>query len=383
MGRGFKMRKRILLSGGGTGGHIYPALAIADELKRRFPDAEIRFAGTKEGLESQIVPQGGYQLELLRAAGIERRFTFENIINLSQATSGLWDAYRLLKRFRPDVVIGTGGYVCGPLLFNAGLQKLPILLQEQNAILGVTNRLVQRFAGRIALGAGEAVSGISGDMRRVKVTGNPVRPEFFSITRETARAKMGLKADEKLIVLAGGSRGARSLNHNSIELHRLVESNPSYRLIHATGSSQWEDMKQIFSDLGLPLESPNRKTIPYLENMPEVLRGTDFIVSRAGALALAEIAVCGVPSLLIPYPHAAENHQEANGKAFVRAGAAQLIVDRELTGPKMVEAVEKSISDSKKWLAMQASALTLGKPDATQMIADLAVELIEGVDIDE
>ena len=131
------------------------------------------------------------------------------------------------------------------------------------------------------------------------------------------------------------------------------------------------------------MESPNRKTIPYLENMPEVLRGADFIVSRAGALALAEIAVCGVPSLLIPYPHAAENHQEANGKAFVRAGAAQLIVDRELTGPKMVEAVEKSISDSKKWLAMQASALTLGKPDATQMIADLAVELIEGVDIDE
>ena len=146
------MRKRILLSGGGTGGHIYPALAIADELKRRFPDAEIRFAGTQEGLESQIVPQAGYQLELLRAAGIERRFTLDNIKNLSQATSGLWDAYRLLKRFGPDVVIGTGGYVCGPLLLNAGLQKLPILLQEQNAVLGVTNRLVQRFAGRIAGG---------------------------------------------------------------------------------------------------------------------------------------------------------------------------------------------------------------------------------------
>ena len=377
------MRKRILLSGGGTGGHIYPALAIADELKRRFPDAEIRFAGTQEGLESQIVPQAGYQLELLRAAGIERRFTLDNIKNLSQATSGLWDAYRLLKRFGPDVVIGTGGYVCGPLLLNAGLQKLPILLQEQNAVLGVTNRLVQRFAGRIALGAGEAVSGISGDMRRVKVTGNPVRPEFFSITRQEARAKMGLKDEEKLIVLAGGSRGARSLNHSSMELHRMVEANPNYRLIHATGSSQWEEIEQIFLDRGLSLESTNRKTIPYLENMPEVLRGADFIVSRAGALALAEIAVCGVPSLLIPYPHAAENHQEANAKAFVRAGAADLVMDRELNGSKMVESVEKSISDSKKWSAMQAGALTLGKPDATKMIADLAVELIEGVDIDE
>lgn len=377
------MIKRILLSGGGTGGHVYPALAIADELKRRFPDAEIRFAGTKEGLESKIIPQAGYHLEFLRAAGIERRFTLDNIRNLSLAMGGLWDAYRLLKRFGPDVVIGTGGYVCGPLLFTAGLQKIPVLLQEQNAILGVTNRLVQRFAGRVALGVAEAISGINGDMKRVKVTGNPVRPEFFSLTREEARERMQLKPEEKLIVLAGGSRGARSLNHNSIELHRFVEAASHCRLIHATGSSQWEDVKKIFSDIGLSLESPNRQTIPYLENMPEVLRAADFIVSRAGALALSEIAVCGVPSLLIPYPYAAENHQEANGKAFVRAGAADLIIDRELTGAKMVESVERAIGSSKKWQQMHEGALKLGRPDATKTIADLAVELIEGVDTDE
>ena len=370
------MRKRILLSGGGTGGHIYPALAIADELKRRFPDAEIRFAGTQEGLESQIVPQAGYQLELLRAAGIERRFTLDNIKNLSQATSGLWDAYRLLKRFGPDVVIGTGGYVCGPLLLNAGLQKLPILLQEQNAVLGVTNRLVQRFAGRIALGAGEAVSGISGDMKRVKVTGNPVRPEFFSITRQEARAQMGLKDEEKLIVLAGGSRGARSLNHSSMELHRMVEANPNYRLIHATGSSQWEEIEQIFLDKGLSLESTNRKTIPYLENMPEVLRGADFIVSRAGALALAEIAVCGVPSLLIPYPYAAENHQEKNASAFVAAGAAAMLKDRDLEEGVLLRQVEDILNTQGKLAIMGAASKQLAKPKATEEIADLAIELL-------
>ena len=374
------MKKKILLSGGGTGGHIYPALAIADELKSRFPEIEICFAGTKDGLESTIIPQRGYPLKFVRSAGIERRFTVKNIKNFSLAVAGMKDASKLLNEFKPDLVVGTGGYASAPILFLAGLKKIPILLQEQNAILGITNRIVQRFAQRIALGAPGAVHSISGDRKRAFVTGNPVRPEFLQITREEAREKLGLKEQEKLIVLTGGSRGARNLNQNAVDLHRWAETREDVRLIHVTGSSQWEDFRKILENLSLETESSKRKVVHYLENMPEVLRAADLIISRSGALALAEIAVCGLPSILIPYPYAAEDHQTANARDFVEAEAAILISDRELTGQQLVDEATSILDNKDRWQQMSQGALSLARPEAATQIADLAVDLIKGVE---
>lgn len=376
------MKKKILLTGGGTGGHIYPAIAIANEIKARIPDVEICFAGTHEGLESRLVPQAGYPLQFIHSGGIERHFTLSNIKNASLAAVGLWDAYRLLNDFCPDIVIGTGGYVSGPLLLLAGLKNIPILLQEQNAVLGVTNRIVQRFASCIALGDEKAKSKITGNLKRVFFTGNPVRPEFFSINREIARKKLNLSDHEKLIVITGGSRGARTLNLASLGLHQWIEKQEDFRLLHATGSSQWESFCQILSLSSLEIEDNKRKVVPYLENMPEVLWAADFIISRAGALALAEIAVCGIPSLLVPYPYAAEDHQTANGMTFVNQGAAVMIRDRELTGDIVVETISEIFNAPSRLEKMRENTEILAKPDATKEIAELVMKLIEGVDLD-
>lgn len=369
--------KRILLAGGGTGGHIYPALAIADELKLRLPDAEIRFAGTREGLESAIVPKAGYSLELIRAAGIERRLTLSNISNLSQSVLGIADSNRLLGAFKPDLVIGTGGYVCGPVLLSARLRKIPILLQEQNAVLGVTNRLLSRFADRIALGVPEAMQGIANKKDKIFVTGNPVRPEFFSIRREDVRLKLGLSDEQRLIVITGGSRGARNLNLAALELHQaVIESHPNWTLIHATGRNQWEEIKAHFEANNIPVDSKNQRIVPYLEDMPELLHAADLVVSRAGALALAEIAACGLPAILIPYPYAAENHQEKNASTFVAVGAAAMLKDRELQEGVLLRQVEDILNTQGKLAIMGAAAKQLAKPKATEEIADLAIELL-------
>lgn len=375
------MKKKILLTGGGTGGHIYPAIAIANEIKAYAPDVEICFAGTHEGLESRLVPQAGYPLKFIHSGGIERHFTLDNIKNASLAVVGLWDAYHLLNNFRPDIVIGTGGYVSGPLLLLAGLKKIPILLQEQNAVLGVTNRIVQRFASCIALGDEKAKSKITGNLKRAFFTGNPVRPEFFSMNRETARKKLNLSDHEKLIVITGGSRGARTLNLASLELHQWIERQDDFRLLHATGSSQWESFCQLLSISSLEIENEKRKVVPYLENMPEILWAADFIVSRAGALALAEIAVCGIPALLVPYPYAAEDHQTANGMTFVDQGAAVMIRDRELTGDVVVQTIDEIFSEPSRLEKMKKNTEILAKPDATKKIAELVMKLIEGVDL--
>lgn len=377
------MKKKILLTGGGTGGHIYPAIAIANEIKAHISDAEICFAGTHEGLESRIVPQAGYPLKFIHSGGIERHFTLSNIKNASLATVGLWDAYRLLNNFRPDIVIGTGGYVSGPLLFLAGLKKIPILLQEQNAVLGVTNRIVQRFANCIALGDEKAKSRITGNLKRVFFTGNPVRPEFFSMNREIARRQLNLSEHEKLIIVSGGSRGARALNLASIKLHQWIEKQDDFRLLHATGSGQWENFCQLLQMSSLEIEDEKRKVVPYLENMPEILWAADFIISRAGALALAEIAVCGIPSLLVPYPYAAEDHQTANGKTFVDQGGAIMIRDRELTGDIVVQIVAEIFNDPLRLGNMKKSTEILAKPDATKEIGKLVLKLIEGVDLND
>lgn len=374
------MTGKVLITGGGTGGHIYPALAIAEELRKEVPDLEIYFGGTREGLEAQIIPKAGYNLRFIRSAGIERRFTLQNLKNFSIATAGILDAVRLLNDLKPDVVVGTGGYVCGPILLVAGLKKIPILLQEQNAVLGVTNRLVQRFANTIALGDSAARTQIRGDQGRVVVTGNPVRPDFLQVTREEARKRLGFSENQKLVVVAGGSRGARSLNLASIKLHQWVDEHEDVFLYHGTGESQWQDFTSLFSGLGIPLETEKRKVVPYLEEMPLILKAADFIVSRAGAIALAEIAICGLPSLLVPYPYAAEDHQTANARSFVEQGAAIMIPDRELTGEQMVDAVAEAVMNDLKRIEMSRQALLLAKPNAAKEIAKWVIRLMEGVD---
>ena len=374
------MKSKILLSGGGTGGHIYPALAIADEICKKNPDVEILFAGTKEGLEKNIVPQAGYSIEYIRSAGIERRFTLENVKNFSLAVAGLWDAKKLLDEFKPDVVIGTGGYVCGPILLMAGLKKIPILLQEQNAILGITNRIVQRFAQKIALGDAGASQVLKGDLQRIKVTGNPVRPDFFQIGRQEARRKLGISEDEKLLVITGGSRGARSLNMNSLGIHRWVKETPNLRLIHGTGTTQWESFCEFLQNNSLEITDSKREVYPYLKNMPEILRSADFIISRAGALALAEIAVCEIPSLLVPYPFAAEDHQTANAKSFVEVDAAVTAADCDLTEERMRRAVMEIFEGTEKLSQMRENVKKIAKPNATAEIADMALSLLERVE---
>lgn len=365
---------RVILSGGGTGGHIYPALTIADQIKKLSPNAEIIFVGTEQGLEKDIIPRYGYHLEFIDVAGFKRSLSFDTLRSSVKLLSGLKDAYRLLGKLKPDLVIGTGGYVCGPIVFLAALKGIPTCIQEQNAMPGVTNKILARYVKKVFLGYAEAEKYFGGSSKKV-FTGNPIRDEIMLVKHNHAVEQMGLEHDKKTILVSGGSRGARSINQAMQYVERELSGRADVQVLHATGEANYEyymaEMKK---------EGSLEKNIiikPYLHNMPVALAAADIAVFRAGAIGLAELTAKGVPSILVPYPYATANHQEFNAKAVEAAGAAKVILDKELTGEKLLEEIEKLLIDNEKMQAMKKAARSLGRPEAAMEIAKQALNLIK------
>ena len=368
---------RVIISGGGTGGHIYPAVTIAKALIEIAQPEALLFVGTRHGLEADIIPKEGYPLQMIEVAGFERKLTWDNFKNLFRVAGSLFQAKKIIADFKPDLVIGTGGYVCGPVLFVASIMGIPALIQEQNVIPGVTNRILARFVKTVAVGYKEAKTHFSASAN-VVYTGNPIRPDIVSASREEGLAALGLRPDRITVLTAGGSRGARSINSAMLEVHRRFSGSDNIQILHVTGQSEYNNIVGNYKQCGIDISNNGNIIIkPYLYNMPQALAAADLAVFRAGAIGLAELTARGVPSILIPYPYAAENHQEYNARVLEKEGAAIVIRDSELTGQLLADTIHNIISESGKLKQMAESSLQLGCPDAAYAIANAALLLLD------
>lgn len=360
---------RIVITGGGTGGHIYPALAIARQLMTENPAAQILFVGTQNGLEAELVPRAGYKFAAINAQGLRRKLTGANLKAFWAAGKGLMDSNQVLNEFAPGLVVGTGGYVCGPVVLMARLKGIPTAIHEQNAWPGLTNRLLARWVDLVMVNFPEARSRFPRSAKTA-VTGLPVRPEILAVDRQTGAKRLGLDPAKRTLLVAGGSQGAYSINQAMLRLLIHFSRNKQVQIIQVTGPGGYAQLQQDLANQGLVLpENGNIRIVPYLYDMENALAVADLMICRAGAATLAEITAKGIPSVLIPYPYASENHQEFNARALQAKGAASLILDRELTGDKLLSTVQGLLAKPEQLTRMAAAAANMGRPQAAREIA--------------
>lgn len=353
---------RVLIAGGGTGGHIYPALAIGSQLKDRYA-AELLYVGTARGLESQLIPKAGYPLELIRVGQLNQVSLQTRLKTLVDLPAGFLQCFRLLRAFRPGVVIGVGGYASGPMMSAAILRGTPTLAFEPNAVPGMANRLVGRRVRAAAVNFEPALR----YFRNAQLTGIPVRADFFSL------APRPVGAPPHLLVF-GGSQGARVLNNLLPQIAAaLLSQIPGLTLLHQAGARHAEAALAAYQSSGAP---PDRWRVqPFLDDMPRRFEAADLVLSRSGASTVAELSAAGKPALLVPFPQAADDHQRGNAEVLVQAGAAQMLLEPGLTPDRLLQTLAALLRDPARLRTMSAAARTLAHPDAAQRIAQIALSL--------
>lgn len=354
---------RVLISGGGTAGHINPAISIAKYIMKQNNETEILFVGTKEGLESKLVPREGFHMETIKVRGFKRKFSLETFVTIKELFQGLVGARKIIKDYKPNVVIGTGGYVCGPVVFNAARMNIPTLIHEQNAFPGVTNRILSRFVNRVAISFKEAENYFK-KKEKVVFTGNPLRIEMLEVDRYIARQKIKIERDKFFVVIFGGSRGAEKINQEVSELIKEYNKEINFKLLFATGDKQYE---KIYGDLK-KYQSENISIVPYIYDMANIMAAADLVVARAGAMTLSELTALKIPSILIPSPYVTANHQEHNARALERSGAAIVILEKELTSDILYKQVMSLSQDKNSLKKMSFNAGKLAIIDATEKI---------------
>jgi UDP-N-acetylglucosamine--N-acetylmuramyl-(pentapeptide) pyrophosphoryl-undecaprenol N-acetylglucosamine transferase len=358
---------KFILSGGGTGGHIYPAIAIANELKLQFPDAEFLFVGAKDKMEMQKVPQAGYEIKGLWIAGLQRKLTLQNLMFPLKLASSLLESKRIIKKFKPDVVIGTGGFASGPLLQAAGSAGIPTVVQEQNSYPGITNKLLSKKANAICV----AYQNLERFFPKEKIvlTGNPVRQDLIDIEskRDEAIVFYGLDPNKKTLLVLGGSLGARRINQLiEKELQNFISQD--VQVIWQCGKLYFEEYKKY--------NQPNVKVVDFIERMDFVYAASDVIISRAGASSVSELCIVGKPVIFIPSPNVAEDHQTKNAQAIVDAKGAILLKESELDSQFSI-VFEALLKDHGKQKQLSDNIKKLAKPKATQDIVAEIVKLIK------
>ena len=351
---------RILFAGGGTGGHLYPALAVAEELRRAQPSVEILFVGTRRGIEARAVPGAGFKLRTLHAAGLKGLSLWRKVVNLAVLPWTFIEAAWVLARFRPQVVVGTGGYSSGPAVLEAALARIPTMLIEPNSLPGFTNRALARWVRHAAVGFDVAAEFFGG---KAVVTGIPVREEFFKIEPRPKDAK-------RAILIFGGSQGAGAVNRAVIEALPEISRDMELEFYHQTGETDYNAVRAAYAQQGI-----SATVVPYMDRMPEIFAKVDLVIARSGALTVAELAASGKASLLVPFPAAADDHQTQNAKTLERAGAARVLPQRELTPERLAKEINELLGDPAQLGRMGAAARRLGRPDAVAQIVKLISEL--------
>ncbi len=378
---------KAIVTGGGTGGHIYPAIAVADELKRQYPDAEILYVGTEHGMEADFAPRAGYPIRFIHATGFDRKHLVKNVGTVLTMLRGETEARAILHDFRPDFVVGTGGYVSLPMLRVAQFEKIPTFIHEQNAFAGVANKLVSKGTKAVFV-AFEAAKDRFPDASRVEVVGNPVRAEFVAADRAACRKALGLADDEFALLCFGGSLGAMMVNRTfSSAIPQLLgtKEKQKSRIFYATGKMYYKEYKAKLDEAGVPYCSPEEALagadapvvlMPYVDKMYELLPAADLVVARAGALTVAEITVSGRAAILIPSPNVTENHQYYNAKAVADKGGAVLIEEKELTPELLTERIEGLRSDPDARRRMEEAAKAASIPDSAARIVRLIADAL-------
>lgn len=360
---------KIIISGGGTGGHIYPAIAIANEIKSRFPDARILFVGADGKMEMEKVPKAGYQIKGLPIAGIDRGNMLANLKFPFRLRKSLSLAKEILNEFKPDVAIGTGGYASGPLLWQAANQKIPIVIQEQNSFPGITNKLLKNKAAAICV-AYEEITQFPKE--KTYYTGNPIRSEIFTSLpeRDYAVSTFGLNPEKKVILSVGGSQGSRTLNNAWLNGFDKLQDH-HVQLIWQTGKLDYEKINK---------QAPNNREgihiTEFIYDMKTAYAAADIIVSRAGAMAISELALVGKPAVLVPFPFAAEDHQTKNAQALVAKNAAVMLADEQVP-ELLVNSAMELIQSEPQQTELSENLKKLGKPNATKEITDILLNLIK------
>ena len=367
---------RLLFAGGGTAGHINPAIAIADCFAQSNPNTEIQFVGTAEGLETGLVPKSGYKLNLIKIHGFNRSFTLQNLRNICEIPAAVCAAGRIIKKFKPDAVIGTGGYVSGPVLYAAAKEGIPTLVHESNAFPGITTRILSKYVDTVAIGVEDAKKYL-GKAQNLMVTGTPLRPSLLEIGEFEARRKLGL--DERpFLVFFGGSLGARDFNKTVTDWICREAQKGFYQIMMGTGKmNQYEDVINRFKENGIDISALSGvKICEYIYDMDEVMSAADLVICRAGASTLCELTALGKPAILVPSPYVTGNHQEHNARAVERGGGAKVILEKEFTADALHNAVNEITGDKTILTAMKHASREIGHIDATETLCTEIKRLI-------
>jgi len=353
---------KIVVSGGGTGGHIYPALALIKEIQKENEHVEFLYIGTERGLESKIVRREGIPFQSIDITGFKRKISFENIKTVARFIKGVSFCKQMLKEFKADVVIGTGGYVCGPVVYAASKLNIPTIIHEQNSLPGLTNKFLAKYVNKVAICFEEARKYFPEE--KVVLTGNPRASEVVGHDPKKARESLKLEDNKPSVLIFGGSRGAEPIN--KAVLSSLEQfSKKSYQVIYVTGDVHYESVMEKIGQYQL---GKNIIIKPFIHNMPEVLSAVDLVVSRAGATTLAEITALGLPSILIPSPYVTANHQEMNARALSDHQAAVLLLEKDLNSERLLSHIDSILLDEKKLYEMKRASKNLGVRDAASRL---------------
>lgn len=362
---------RVLIAGGGTGGHLFPGLAVAEEFKNRDAATEVIFAGTESGIEARVVPREGYPIRFLRAEGLVGVTFTKKIKAIFKTGFSMIDSYRIMKTVRPDIVIGVGGYASGAVMLLAYLMSIPTVILEQNSVPGLTNRILGKFVDTVCVTYQESIS--SFPKENTFLTGNPVRLHIYNGDAETGYRLFSLEKGLFTVFAFGGSSGARSINRALVDsLRYLHDLKDKIQFLHQTGQKEYENIRNAYRESGF------KGTIaPFIYQMGEAYAVADLVISRAGATTLAELTALGKPAILIPYPFAAGNHQELNALKLQEIGAAKMILDRELRGETLASSIREFTIDGTMREKMQKTSRSVGRPDACIKVVDIAMSLMK------
>lgn len=353
---------KIILAGGGTAGHINPAVAIANHIKSKEKDTDILFVGTKKGLESSLVPSEGFDIKYINAEGFKTSLSVKNIIPLSKFLTSTLKSMRIISSFKPDVVIGTGGYVCAPVVFAASLMKIPTLIHEQNVFPGSAVKFLSKYADITATSFKESDKYLS-MAKKIVLTGNPIRPALICADRSISRKELGL-TDEKLIVSVGGSLGAEKINSVMCEYVKNY-ANKNYRIIIATGKRSYENVCESMSGV---TGRCSYEIKPYIHNMDTVMSAADLLICRSGAITISEICALSKASILIPSPNVVNNHQEYNANALAKNGASIMILEKDFDASSLSKNIDSILLDSAKRKAIEDAAQKMAMTSACDII---------------
>lgn len=355
---------RVLIAAGGTGGHIYPGIAVAQEIMRRDATSQVHFVGTARGLETRLVPQAGFELSLIESAGLKNVSLGARMRGIAVLPKSFVSTRKLLRQFQPDVVVGAGGYVSGPVVMSAAMMNRPTLVMESNALPGWTNRVLARFVDRAAVSFEQALPYFRG---KAKVTGNPVRREFFEIPpKQREPGKFSL-------LVFGGSQGARAINEAMVAALPKLKTMPiELRIKHQTGPTDFEKTQAAYVAAGWSERADVRS---YIDNMMADFAGADLVLCRAGATTTAELIAAGKASIMVPFPFAADDHQRKNAEALEAAGAARMILQQDLNGDRLATEIEKLVQSPTALDQMEAASRKLAHGDAAAAAVDMIEEL--------